>query len=139
VDKFADLREACELFRGPGVELAASKVCCDTRGLDVALLGLSPPEMYFDIMPECAAKPELERKAAGRITSVDRVRARAFPDRAMALSMTSPAAGIIDGRLRQITAQVVEKGCMHVALKVEVVVPRSTEQSGANPFGCWRP
>ena len=138
MNKFADLREACELFRGSGVELAASKVRRDTRGLDVALLGLSPPEMYFDIRPESAAKPELERKAAGRRTSVDRARMRALSDKAMDLSMTPHAAGIIDGRLRQITSQVVEKGCTHVALKVEVVVP-STEHSGANPFGSWRP
>jgi hypothetical protein len=67
--------------------------------------------------------------------SVDRARARAFPDRNMALPMTLPMTGILLGRLRQITAQVVDKGCMHIALKVEVEVPIAT----LTLFGNGRP
>ena len=49
--------------------------------------------------------------------------------------MTLPTKGILLGRLRQIAAQVIDKGCMHVALEVEVEVPIAT----LTLFGNGRP
>jgi hypothetical protein len=86
------------MIRESGVELVASNVCCDTRGLNVVLRGLSPPERCFEYVllcfsppnpdrcfeivksrPASAAKSEYERKAVGRTMRADRARFIACP------------------------------------------------------------